>query len=909
MAITENPVELVGFLKSLGPILPRDQIFTGDLERFARGTDASFYRLTPQAVVVVKSEVEVSALLDVASKHKVPLTFRAAGTSLSGQAVTDSVLVMLGFYWRGSRVAPDGSWVELEPGLTGTQANTLLAPHGKKIGPDPASIDAAMMGGIAANNASGMCCGVSQNCYHTLKSMRVVFSDGSVLDSGDLLSRRQFEEGHPQWVRGLRSLMERAREPGVAELLRKKYRIKNTTGYGLNALLDFEDPVDVLAHLMIGSEGTLGFISRIVLKTVDEHPFKSAALLIFKTMTQACSAVTRLATSPAVAVELLDRPALAAVTGMPGISPSLATLPSGAAALLVECRGPDIEWLRKDVAAVRGVLLPEELLEPAGFTEVASEIEALWKVRKGVFPAVGATRKAGTTVIIEDVAFPMEHLESGIRRIQELMARHGHPDGVIFGHALAGNIHFVFSQSFSDENAVGAYGRFMDEVATAVLERGGSLKAEHGTGRNMAPYVEREWGPAVTAIMWDLKALLDPQGILNPGVVLSTDPETHLKNLKPMPETDPLVDSCIECGFCEPRCPSRHLTLTPRQRITVSREISRRNRAGEAATAMEKAFQYQGVDTCAADGLCSTACPVGIDTGKLMVKMRTEGHGAPAKFLAACIAENFSLTARTVRLGSALMPFLPRPARVKGAVRHSAQKVVYFPSCMSRTLGGEATGQVSTPEAVLDTLAYAGYEAILPQGYESFCCGKAFESKGFPHEGKIKGDELAAALERARENGKWPLLIDTSPCALHHPAEAFPVSFLATHVLPKLNLKPSTEALAFHIPCSDRKMGLVGAWKKLAAQLCTQPIFPEDTDCCGFAGDRGFLHPELNESALRFLKNQLPLNCKQGVSSSRGCEIGLGRHSGRPYQSLFHLVRQMCREQGLVPLLSEARPS
>jgi D-lactate dehydrogenase len=184
--------------------LPGARVITDALRRLAYGTDASFYRLVPQVVVVVDSEPEVLAALAVCRKHGAPMTFRAAGTSLSGQAISDSVLLVLGDGWRGATIGPDAATIRLQPGVIGGHANRLLAPHGRKIGPDPASIDAAKIGGIAANNASGMCCGTRENSYHTLAGMRVVLADGTVLDTEDAASVAAFRQAAPNCCSGWR---------------------------------------------------------------------------------------------------------------------------------------------------------------------------------------------------------------------------------------------------------------------------------------------------------------------------------------------------------------------------------------------------------------------------------------------------------------------------------------------------------------------------------------------------------------------------------------------------------------------------------------------------------------------------------------------------------------------------------
>ena len=641
--------------QALEKIVPDGRIATDRLRRLSYGTDASFYRLIPEIVVTTETEAEVIGVMNACADAGASVTFRAAGTSLSGQAITDSVLIVLGDGWQNSIISDDGRLIALQPGIIGAEANRRLAPFARKIGPDPASIGAAMIGGIAANNSSGMCCGTSQNSYQTLASMRVVVADGSVLDTGNPESRAAFAKSHSALLTGLAALGSEVRgDATLADRIRHKFAIKNTTGYSLNALVDFEDPFQILEHLMIGSEGTLGFISEITYRTVPDHRDKACTLLFFDTLVEACKAVMRMKREPVAAVELIDRASLASVTGMPGMPDFLASLGEDATALLVEVQGADSGEVDARVQSVTEALSETPPSRPIEFSADPYLIEKYWKIRKGLFPAVGAVRPVGTTVIIEDVAVPIDKLAAATADLQAALRKHGYPEAIIFGHALDGNLHFVFAQGFADDEAIRRYAALMDEVADIIIKRyDGSLKAEHGTGRNMAPFVEIEWGRRATELMWRIKGLFDPQGLLNPGVILNKDPTIHLKNFKPMAATDPLIDRCIECGFCEPMCPTRGFTVTPRQRIIGAREVARLEEvhAVKELEPFQKAFLDFSIDTCAACGLCELACPVGINTGLMTKAIRGRNHGMLAKAAASLVENNYAVAMTAMRGG------------------------------------------------------------------------------------------------------------------------------------------------------------------------------------------------------------------------------------------------------------------
>ncbi|WP_086980686.1 FAD-binding and (Fe-S)-binding domain-containing protein [Vibrio aphrogenes] len=928
---------------ALAKRIDASRIITQHDQCLAYGTDASFYRLIPKIVLRLKDLEEVLYTMRCCRTLELPFTFRAAGTSLSGQAISDSVLITLTDDWRDYHIHENGQRISLQPGVIGADANQYLAPFGRKIGPDPASINACKIGGIAANNASGMCCGTAQNSYQTVESMKIAFSDGSILDTGNPSSIQSFKNLHPKFLAQIAELAEQTKaDHELAHLIQHKYRLKNTTGYAINALVDFSDPIQIIQHLMIGSEGTLGFIADITYHTVEDHQHKASALLVFADIEQASQAVSALANTHVAAVEMMDGRSLRSIANKPGMPSFITQLDLEAAALLIESHATDEHALHAQCDAILARVQPFNIIQSVSFTRDPNIVANLWNIRKGLFPAVGAVREAGTTVIIEDVAFPVEHLAQGVRELQQLFEQYGYDEGIIFGHALDGNLHFVFTQGFEDPKEIERYGQFMDDVTQLVaVKYQGSLKAEHGTGRNMAPYVELEWGKQGYRLMQEIKRLFDPQGLLNPGVIINNDSDAHLTHLKPMPQADDLVDRCIECGFCEAVCPSRTLSLSPRQRIVLYRELQQQKRDGKAsASELEKLFHYQGIETCAATGLCEQRCPVGINTGDLIKKLRRQQY-PQAPLIARWTHEHFARTTSTLQTGLKInhilrklvgprvlsgvstgirqlsrqrVPLwlpeipdgnhhkLPMDTQKRAAqdrfkiadVQH--RKVVYFPSCISRTAGSNS-GAAELTKVTMSLLKKAGFDIILPKNLSAQCCGMPYKSKGFDELGDSKANQLEEKLWQASHQGLYPILMDTSPCAkqsleqFSKPMSVFePSEFVMKHLTPYLHFTPLNETVMLHITCSTRTLGLADTMLTLAKQCAKTVVVPQHIQCCGWAGDKGFNTPELNAAALAPLKPQVPTHCSRGFSNSLTCEIGLSHHSGIPYQSILYLV-------------------
>lgn len=889
-------------------------------------------------------------MIYLADRYNIPVTFRAAGTSLSGQSISDSVLIIAGKGWDHYELSPDHEQIYLEPGIIGQRVNEILAPYGRKFAPDPASIKSAMVGGIVMNNASGMNCGTHANSDKMLLSVRIILPDGYYLNTASQESRENFEEDHPDFLRRICELRDQVRSnKELSARIRYKYSIKNVTGLNILPFLVYDDPFDIIAHLMVGSEGTLAFLSGVTMKTEYDYPHKASAMLYFSDIKEACRAVVamkKLVNTDGEWIvkgaELLDWKSLASVNDPTG---------EGLTAVLTETKARTQEELNHNITVIEDTLKAFKTYIPVHFTDRPEEYSKYWAIRSGIFPSVGGTRPPGTTCLIEDVAFHIEDLPEATAELQQLIARHGYDDACIYGHALEGNYHFIINQSFSNEVEIKRYEALMNDIKELVVDKyDGSLKAEHGTGRNMAPFVKQEWGEEAFAIMKAVKQLFDPKGLFNPGVIFNDDPQCHIKHFKPLSplaigegsEVTRQIDRCIECGFCEVNCLSCGFTLSSRQRIVIQREISRLKKSGENPQLLEtlsKLYRYPGNQTCAGDGLCATSCPMGINTGDLTHLLRqaelpSNSTGYKAGKFAANHFAGIKNALRPVLslantthslLGTSRMtsitrkmhnvwglpqwtPAMPMSYKIHKKDNNKApdakNKVVYFPSCINQTMGLAKNSPVEQPliNKMLSLLQKAGYEVIFPPKMEKLCCGTIWESKGMLDIADSKSAELEAALWEASEQGRYPVLCDQSPC-LHRMRATIqkmklyePAEFIYTFLRDKLEFTPTDRPVAVHITCSMRKMGLSNTLISLAGLCSTQVLVPEEVGCCGFAGDKGFTRPELNTYALRKLRPQLEkAGISIGYSNSRTCEIGLATNTGIPYVSIAYLVDQCTR--------------
>jgi D-lactate dehydrogenase len=721
------------------------------------------------------------------------------------------------------------------------------------------------------------------------------------------------------------------RNPQSVATLTRLHAIKNTMGYGLNSFLDFDEPVKILEHLVIGSEGTLAFVAEATFRTVPILSQVSTGLLVFANLADATAALPALVEAGLATVELLDAASLRVAQRDHEAPDDLRALEViDHAALLVEFQEATPGDLIAREKAAAGLFERLPLTSAAAMTTDPVTRAQLWHIRKGLFTTVAEARPSGTNALLEDIAVPVERLGETCERLIELFDKHGYEGSVIFGHAKDGNIHFLVNERFDDAKNLARYEAFTEEMVDLVLAQGGTLKAEHGTGRIMAPFVNRQYGDELYEVMWEVKRLVDPEGLLNPGVLLTEDPLAYTRDLKTAPTVEDEVDRCVECGYCEPACPSKDVTLTPRQRIVLRREMERAREAGDTALAktLEKEYGYDGIDTCAVDGMCQIACPVRINTGDLVRRLRKENQNAVmqggwnlaakhwdgisgiggkalsfAHALPTALPKLATQVGRAV-LGSDTVPLytadLPGGGSRRPLVTAESPEAIYFSSCTTTMFG--PVGGDGVAQSFLRLCERAGVRVSTPDDLPSLCCGTPWKSKGLSQGYAEMTARVASSLLRATDNGRLPVVCDASSCTeglevLLQAAEEHgirvldAVAFVDERILPHLPAGQKVESVTVHPTCSSAHLGIVDALTRVAGAAADEVVVPDDWGCCGFAGDRGMLHPELTASATAAeAADVAAAGSAVHASLNRTCELGMTRATGHEYRHILQLL-------------------
>jgi D-lactate dehydrogenase len=939
-ALTNDLIQLIG----PGQVLHR----ISDLVRYA--SDASPYRYLPQVVVLPRTVDDVRAILDYCARTGGHATFRAGGTSLNGQSQSDGILIDVRRHWAGLVVEDGGTRLRARPGTILGQANAVLRPLGRRLGPDPASADVATIGGVIANNAGGMRCRLERNAYHTVSSLTFVLASGTVIDTAARGAEATFAAAEPELAKGLLQLRaELLEDDELAQRVRHKYAIRNTNGYALSALLDADTPLEIFRRLIVGSEGTLAFVAEAVIDTIPAPAATTVSWIVLPSIGEAAALVPGLVGLGAEAVELMLASALAAAAqAFPGTPQYWSSLDPGAAALLVEFGADTPAGLDTAEAKATALTAGANLIHPVEFTRDTEKIELYWRVRDGLLGIVGQQRPGGTALIIEDVCFPPDRVAEGAQDLQELLSKHNFLPNAA-GHAAYGNLHFTLTPRLGDQADRDRYAAFMADLVTLVIDKyNGSLKAEHGTGINMAPFVRHEWGDKATDMMWRIKKLADPRGVLAPNVILTRDDSINLKQFKSAPPIEDLATHCIECGFCEAVCPSRNVTTTPRQRIVLRREMARQPEGSPLLARLQDDYEYDGIETCAADGTCAIPCPVQINTGALEKTFR-RAESTPRREQAAlliarrwAIGEKLARTAvgaadviqRTVGVKALtgltaaarlvvsddLLPSVPGPMpraqlrKLPPTTREGAA-AAYFPACVNRIFGRDP-GQPrhpSLPQALVEVSARAGQPLWIPGDVAGKCCSTPWSSKGYQRGHTWMAAATCDALWEWSGHGTLPVVIDAASCTNGllddvknylddtRRARLEQITLLDSiawceSLLPKLAITRRVGRAALHPTCSTTHMGLTKTLERLAGRLADEVLVPVGTTCCGTAGDRGLLHPELVISATREERAGLAETPAQAyLSANRTCEMGLRQATGHPYESFVFLLEEVTR--------------
>lgn len=951
MELTTTAVLIEELRRELG----HEHVLDRAIDRHSRAHDASHYLMIPQVVIIAEDMAAISAVLHLAAKHGTSVTFRSGGTSLSGQSTGAGIQVDTRRGFRAMEVLDQGLRIRVQPGATLRAVNIRLARHGRALGPDPASEAACTVGGVIANNSSGMAAGIEYNSAKTLESMVLVLASGTVVDTSAADALEALRRAEPELVAELEALRDQVRaDPSAIEEITERFSMKNTMGYSLDALCLNDDPVQILMHLMIGSEGTLGFVAEAVFRTVPVHSHCATGLLVFDSLDAAARALPDLVSTDAKALELMDATSLAVASRSdhpPTVIADLAV--EQHAAILVEYRADSERELDQHLVLIATHLDGLPTTHPVELTRDPSKRAQLWAVRKGLYAAVAGARPPGTMALLEDVVVPVQRLADTCEELSALLASHGYVDPVIFGHAKDGNIHFMLTEDTEDPAALERLEAFTEDLVELVLRQGGNLKAEHGTGRAMAPFIGRQYSPGLVQVLHRIKSACDSRGILNPGVVLTSDDKAHLHDLKPVDRVDAEVDRCVECGYCEPVCPSRDLTLTPRQRIVVRRERERALVRGDRTLVadLDSQQEYDSLQTCAADGMCATACPVGIDTGALVKRLRAENRGPTQQRLGKLAANRWSTltqaagrgldaasrlpgaaitgpnTAARALLGDETVPLwtadLPAGGRRRSRVSSDGDAAatadaIFLPSCQGAMFSAPE-GSQGVQSSFAELCRLTGLNLVVPEQIDSLCCGTPWSSKGLAGGYEVMAEKLLDAVDRTRKlldergQGQLPVVIDASSCAegvasIMAAANAVgdpravrvidSVSFVAENVLPRLVIEPAQriESLTLHPTCSTAKAGLEADLRRVAEAVASRVQVPDDWACCGFAGDRGMLHPELTASATAEESREVRrIDAAAHASSNRACEIALTRATGRTYRHVLEVVAEVAR--------------
>jgi FAD/FMN-containing dehydrogenase/Fe-S oxidoreductase len=664
----------------------KGELLFDDLSRLLYSTDASIFEVQPAGVVVPRDEEDVQALVRYAGEHKVPLIARGAGSGVAGESLGSGLIVDLSKHFRAI-LEVGAETVRVQPGVVYRDLARELARIGRRFAPDPADVECTL-GGMLANNASGARAFRHGFTRDHVIQLRAVLDNGEVADVGRQSRWPTSEAAHGRLEDIISSVVTLLQQhAGTIETCRPRTRF-NRCGYLLHDVLDAEQ-LD-LARLLVGSEGTLALFTEATLRTIPLPGGRAMALLGFAGLDAALRAAELVTPTGPAACELIDHRLLRLARGDNAVAELVPAAIETVLLVEYEADTPaEASRLARDLMS--RLHRDERLAILSRVAEDAESIERFWQVREAALPSLyGLRGTAQPLAFVEDVGVPPELLPAYLHRVQEVLQRHETTASYLI-HAATGQVHMrPFVEWRRPEDGARLWA-LADDVYRIVLDLGGTISAQHGTGLARTPWVSRQAGP-LFAVLRELKSIFDPRYLFNPGKIIgplpgapawplrrrSQDKETRRQGEGEKETSPPLLvslspclnwavggvaaesHSCNGCGECRTESPSRRMcplfrathdeAATPRAKANLMRHLLQ----PDTDPRLLSSDEVRAVaDLCVNCKMCARECPAKVNVPKLMLEAKAANvaeHGLDRTDWAMARTETFA------RLGSSFAP-------------------------------------------------------------------------------------------------------------------------------------------------------------------------------------------------------------------------------------------------------------
>jgi FAD/FMN-containing dehydrogenase/Fe-S oxidoreductase len=855
-------------------------------------TDASIYLRKPEGVVTARSEGDIKLALAAARKAGLSITPRGTGTSLAGQATAPGLALDVSEMRDALQIDLEGRRCVVEPGLVQGVLNSMVEPHGLVFGADTSTSDVATLGGMIGNNSAGMRSLVFGTTADQILSLRCILASGEVVNLRPL-PREEAErraQGEDAEARLLRGALEIGAKYHDEIESRFPDMVRRVSGYGLDALVDPET-VD-LTRLICGSEGTLAVVTSAEFRLQYLPEARALASFQFESLAAAARATVELLKEDASALELLDDVAIGRARSNPAYRDSARFVQGEPRAVLL------VEWSGTREALDDRFEVLEDLAREVGAEVVVplrgnDEMAQTVKLRKSTLPLLlGTSEKEKPVAFVEDAAVPPERLEEFVRRFEEIVEKNG-TWACFYGHASVGTLHVRPALDTSDPEGVARMRRIGEEVADLVVECGGSISGEHGDGLSRSEFLEKMYGTRIMEAFREIKDLFDPEGMMNPGVILDPKPmDTQLRigpGRKRLPIQTGLsfenqggfakaIELCNGSGFCRKTtggtmCPSYMVTLdeqdTTRARANMLRSVVEGTLPPEELTGER---MKEVMDLCVGCKACKTECPSQVDvasmktevlyqTGKkhgFSSRQKAAGHMRTQLALAARLPKLYNAAAGTklARQVASLFGIDSRRELPKVTHKTFSRRFRDLPQGTGPkeiALFNDTWNEYQRPEigeGAVRLFAAAGARVHLPK---VVCCGRPMLSEGLIDEARENArrnlDLLAPLLEwgiplvglepscilTMRDDYKKLLPDDERVEKLAAATRLFEEALLELDT--ELPLRDG-EPILLHGHCHQKALVGTGPTEKILGYAADVEVV--DSGCCGMAGLFGY---------------------------------------------------------------------